>query len=70
MCIRDRLWSFIACVWLSVLGDALQLQIPEPLAQLRILVDAAVILALWALAALWMRREAWIVHLPRWSRAS
>ncbi len=67
---RGGLWSFIACVWLSVLGDALQLQIPEQFARFRILVDAAAILALWALAALWMRREAWIVHLPRWSRAS
>ena len=66
---RGGLWSFIACVWLSVLGDALQLMIPEPLAWLRILVDAWVILALWFLAALWMRRDVWIPHLPRWSRA-
>ncbi|MFV0303525.1 MAG: OpgC domain-containing protein [Paracoccus sp. (in: a-proteobacteria)] len=67
---RGGLWSFIACVWLSVLGDALQLLIPEPLAWLRILVDGWVILALWFMAALWMRRSAWTVHLPRWNRAS
>lgn len=62
---RGGLWSFVVCVWLSVLGDAAQLLIPDEFALWRIAIDLLVILALWALAALWMGRAGWQIYLPR-----
>ncbi|TRW97785.1 OpgC domain-containing protein [Paracoccus sp. M683] len=67
---RGGLWSFAVCVWLSVLGDAAQMLIPNEAAAMRFFVDVVVILALWAAAALWMNRESWIIHLTRRQRAS
>lgn len=50
---RGGLWSFIACVLLSVLGDALQMNPPDQGVAARLLID------LWVVAALWWVSWAW-----------
>lgn len=59
---RGGLWSFIACVMLSIWGDALDMMAPPDRAGvvLRIVIDLWVIAALWVAAALWLRREEWL----------
>lgn len=59
---RGGLWSFIACVMLSIWGDALDMMAPPDRAGvvLRIVIDLWVIVALWVAAALWLRREEWL----------
>ena len=39
--------------------------VPDEFALWRIAIDLLVILALWALAALWMGRAGWQIYLPR-----
>ncbi|MFV0385476.1 OpgC domain-containing protein [Paracoccus sp. (in: a-proteobacteria)] len=51
---RGGLWSFIVCVLLSVLGDALQMNPPDQGLLSRLVIDVWVILALWCSAALWL----------------
>ena len=65
---RGGLWSFITCVLLSVLGDALQMTIDDSQRWWRLLADFWAILALWFLAALWMRRANWIPQIPLLAR--
>lgn len=62
---RGGLWSFIACVLLSIWGDALDMMAPKDLAGfgLRLAIDIWVIVALWVAAALWLRRDDWIGRL-------
>ncbi len=55
---RGGLWSFIICVLLSVLGDALQMNPPDQGAARKLLVDLWVILALWWLSVLWLNHGA------------
>jgi hypothetical protein len=66
---RGGLFSFIACVLLSIWGDALDMTVAQGGAAwfwLRLLIDLWLIVALWAIAALWMRREDWLARLrPR-----
>lgn len=58
---RGGLWSFIACVMLSIWGDALDMTVPDGRTgfALRLGIDLWVIAALWVMAALWLRREEW-----------
>ena len=62
---RGGLWSFIACVMLSIWGDALDMMAPANRTGfiLRIVIDLWVIAALWVAAALWLRRHEWIGRL-------
>lgn len=50
---RGGLWSFIACVLLSVLGDALQMNPPGQGLGSRLLID------LWVIGALWLVSWGW-----------
>lgn len=52
---RGGLWSFVACVLLSVLGDAFQQNPADQAVLRRLIVDLWAILALWWMAAIWMR---------------
>lgn len=51
---RGGLWSFIACVLLSVIGDAFQMNPADQSMLRRLAVDLWAILALWWLAAIWL----------------
>lgn len=51
---RGGLWSFIACVLLSVIGDAFQMNPADQSMLQRLAVDLWAILALWWLAAIWL----------------
>lgn len=51
---RGGLWSFVACVLLSVIGDALQQNPPDQVFLRKLGVDILVILALWWLSVLWL----------------
>ncbi|ARJ69086.1 OpgC domain-containing protein [Paracoccus contaminans] len=53
---RGGLFSFVACVLLSVLGDALAMNPPGAGALRRICIDIWTIAALWLLSFLWMNR--------------
>lgn len=55
---RGGLVSFVACVLLSVLGDAMDLNPAEPSVLRRLAVDLWVIAALWLTAHLWLTRKA------------
>lgn len=55
---RGGLFSFVACVLLSVLGDALTINPPGPGVDRRIAVDLWVIGALWLASHLWLNRRA------------
>lgn len=55
---RGGLWSFVACVFLSVIGDALQQNPPDQVLLRRLAVDVLVILALWWLSVLWLKHGA------------
>lgn len=55
---RGGLFSFVACVLLSVLGDALTINPPRPGVDRRIAVDLWVIGALWLASHLWLNRPA------------
>ena len=59
---RGGLFSFVACVLLSIWGDALDMTAPAGAAgfAIRIGIDIWVMVALWAAAATWMRREVWL----------
>lgn len=62
---QGGLFSFVACVLLSIWGDAMGMIAPGGgwgFVQ-RIGIDIWVTVALWTLAAAWMRRESWM---PRW----
>ena len=52
---RGGLWSFIACVMLSVIGDAFQMNPPDQGFLRKLVVDLWAILALWWLAAIWLQ---------------
>ena len=52
---RGGLWSFIACVLLSVLGDAFQVNPPDQHVLRKLLVDLWAMLTLWWLAAIWLQ---------------
>lgn len=56
---RGGLWAFVACVLLSIWGDAVQLTAPAgPLGLIvRVGVDLWSMVALWALSALWLYRD-------------
>lgn len=60
---RGGLWAFIACVLLSIWGDALDMTVandsPARL-PVRLAIDLWVIVALWAMSAAWLRREEWL----------
>ncbi|MDO5612891.1 MAG: OpgC domain-containing protein [Paracoccus sp. (in: a-proteobacteria)] len=59
---RGGLWSFIICVLLSVLGDALQMTPPGQSIGQRLVID------LWVMAVLWWMSWWWLTHLaPRWN---
>ncbi|SCX86612.1 OpgC domain-containing protein [Paracoccus tibetensis] len=60
---RGGLWSFTACVLLSVLGDALQMNPPDQPVAARLAVD------LWCCAALWWLSVMWLRHGDPWRRA-
>ncbi|MDP0928293.1 OpgC domain-containing protein [Paracoccus onubensis] len=51
---RGGLWSFIACVLLSILGDALQINPADQPVLQRLAVDLWVVMALWGLAIVWL----------------
>lgn len=51
---RGGLWSFVACVLLSVIGDALQQNPPDQFFLRKLSVDILVVLALWWLSVLWL----------------
>lgn len=51
---RGGLWAFLACVLLSVLGDAFQMNPPEQSIWRRLAVDIWAMLALWWLSAMWL----------------
>lgn len=51
---RGGLFSFLACVLLSVLGDAFQMNPPDQGILRRMAVDVWAMLALWWLSALWL----------------
>lgn len=52
---RGGLWSFIACVLLSVLGDAFQMNPPDQSMLRKLMVDLWAMLTLWWLAAVWLQ---------------
>ena len=54
---RGGLVSFVACVLLSILGDALATNFMGSDAAWRLTVDLFVIVALWGVAALWLNRD-------------
>ncbi len=57
---RGGLWAFIACVLLSIFGDALDMTVPKDASYsmpLRLAIDIWVIATLWAMSASWLRRE-------------
>ena len=57
---RGGLWAFIACVLLSIVGDALDMTVPKDASYslpLRLAIDAWVIVTLWAMSASWLRRD-------------
>lgn len=62
---RGGLWSFIACVLLSIWGDALDMMAPADATgfMLRIAIDLWVCAALWVVAAIWLRRQEWLGRL-------
>ncbi|MDB6179315.1 OpgC domain-containing protein [Paracoccus sp. Z330] len=51
---RGGLWSFLACVLLSVLSDAFQMNPPDQGLPRRLAADFWAILALWWLSAIWL----------------
>ncbi|KGJ06126.1 hypothetical protein SAMN04487972_104169 [Paracoccus halophilus] len=59
---RGGLFSFVACVLLSIIGDAMGMIAPEGARGFvaRLGIDIWVTVALWAAAATWMRREVWL----------
>ncbi|MDO5621316.1 MAG: OpgC domain-containing protein [Paracoccus sp. (in: a-proteobacteria)] len=65
---RGGLWSFVLCVLLSVLGDALQMNPPEQSRGAKLLVDVWSVLALWWVSVWWLERGAPIKQrwLGRW----
>ncbi|MGZ3217530.1 OpgC domain-containing protein [Paracoccus sp. T5] len=60
---RGGLWSFIACVLLSVLADAFQMTPPDQPSWQRLAVD------LWACLALWWISALWLAYGAPWQRA-
>jgi hypothetical protein len=60
---RGGLWSFGACVLLSVLGDALQMNPPGQGFAARLAID------LWACLALWWLSVLWLQYGDPWRRA-
>lgn len=53
---RGGLWSFVLCVLLSVIGDAMQMNPPGQGVAARLAID------LWAMAALWLGAALWMDH--------
>ncbi|MCF3972912.1 OpgC domain-containing protein [Paracoccus salsus] len=51
---RGGLWSFVACVLLSVLADAFQVNPPDQDVPRKLAVDLWAMLTLWWLAAVWL----------------
>lgn len=60
---RGGLWSFIACVLLSVLGDAFQMNPPDQSVWRKLAVD------LWAIVALWWLAQGWLTWGAPWQKA-
>lgn len=56
---RGGLWAFVACVMLSIFGDAAGLAAPAQAAgwTLRLAIDLWVIVALWVISVLWLQRQ-------------
>ena len=62
---KGGLWAFVACVLLSIFGDAAALLVPKetwPGWFTRLAVDIWVIVALWAMSVAWLRRGALIAR--------
>lgn len=62
---RGGLWAFVCCVLLSIWGDAMQMLAPGGMTgmAIRLLIDIWMIVTLWGLSALWLRRDAWMGRL-------
>ena len=56
---RGGLWAFVACVLLSIFGDAMDIAAPSGVWNwpIRLAIDIWVIVALWAMSAVWMQRR-------------
>lgn len=57
---QGGLWAFVACVLLSIFGDAMDMLVPvgsDYAIWLKIGIDLWVIVALWAMSSSWLRRE-------------
>lgn len=56
---RGGLWAFVACVLLSIFGDAMDIAAPPGVWNwpIRLAIDIWVIVALWAMSAVWMQRR-------------
>lgn len=59
---RGGLWAFVACVLLSIFGDAMEMMAPKNALGwiLRVMIDIWVVVALWAMSAAWLRRDEFI----------
>lgn len=59
---RGGLWAFVACVLLSIFGDAMEMMAPKSAFGwvLRVMIDIWVVVALWAMSAAWLRRDEFI----------
>lgn len=60
---KGGLFSFVACVLLSVMSDAFQMSPPNQPFALRLAID------LWALVALWWVSAMWLAYGAPWQRA-
>jgi hypothetical protein len=60
---KGGLFAFVACVLLSVLGDAFQMTPADQPTWRRLAVD------LWACVALWWVSALWLEHGAPWQRA-
>ncbi|MDP5307263.1 OpgC domain-containing protein [Paracoccus spongiarum] len=60
---RGGLWSFIACVLLSIVADAFQMNPPGQGLWRKLAVD------LWAVVALWWLAAIWMAHGAPWQKA-
>lgn len=64
---RGGLWAFVACVLLSIFGDALDMTAPKGVAGwvIRVAIDLWVIVALYAMSAVWLQRRTLLPQLYR-----
>lgn len=52
---RGGLWSFVICVFLSVIGDALQMTPSDQPVPRRLVIDVLAVMVLWWLSAKWLQ---------------